>query len=104
MNHLMLTAAAVALAFGLAACERESKTVERNTGTTVVQPKETVKEKETVATPAPKETVKEKETIVTTPPASGASGPSGPQGAQGSAGTSTEMKKESSSETTTKKE
>lgn len=95
MKHLMISAAAVALVFGLAACERETRTVERNTGTTIVQPKETIKEKETVVTPGP---VKEKETVVVTPPASGASGPSGPQG--------TEMKKESTTttETTTKKE
>jgi hypothetical protein len=80
MKHLMLSAAAIALAFGLAACERETRTVERNTGTTVVQPKETVKEKETVVTPTPKESVKEKETVVVTPPASGPAGPAGPQG------------------------
>jgi len=100
MRPLILTAAAVALAFGLAACERETRTVERNTGTTVVQPKETVEKKTTVVTPGP--TVKEKETVVATPPAGGASGPSGPQGSQGT--TSTETKKESTSETTTKKE
>lgn len=99
MNPLMLTAAAVALAFGLAACERETRTVERGS-TTVVQPKETIEKKETVV--MPKETVKEKETVVTTPPASGASGPAGPQGEPGK---TTEMKKETTtSETTTKKE
>ena len=96
MKQLMLSVAAVTLALGLAACERETRTVERNTGTTVVQPKETVKEKETVVTPGPtkeKETTvvtpgptKEKETVVVTPPASGSSGPAGPQGAQGDAG------------------
>jgi hypothetical protein len=92
MKHVMLSAAAIALALGLAACERETRTVERNTGTTVVQPKETVKEKETVVTPS-SPAVKEKETVVVTPPSSGASGPAGPQGAQGDSG-KTETKKE----------
>ena len=101
MKQLILSAAAVTLALGLAACERETRTVERNTGTTVVQPKETTKEKETVVTPGP---AKEKETVVVTPPASGSSGSAGPQGAPGASGTSTEMKKESTTETTTKKE
>ena len=46
MKPLMLSAAALLVAFGLSACESK-------TSTTVVQPKETVKEKSTVVVPSP---------------------------------------------------
>ena len=68
MKHWMLPAAIVILGVGLTACERETRTVEKGGGTTVV---------------TPKETVKEKETVVTTP---GPSGPAGPAGATGEKG------------------
>jgi hypothetical protein len=64
MKPLMLCAAALLVAFGLSACERETKT----SSTTIVQPKETVKEKQTLVVPTP------------TP------GPAGPQGPQGEPG------------------
>ena len=60
MKPLMLCAAALLLGFGLSACES------RTSSTTVVQPKETVKETKTVVVPTP--------------------GPAGPQGAQGEPG------------------
>lgn len=62
MKPLMLCAAALLVGFGLSACE--SKT----SSTTVVQPKEVVKEKQTVVVPTP------------TP------GPAGPQGPKGEPG------------------
>lgn len=62
MKPLMLSAAALLVAFGLSACESK-------TSTTVVQPKEVVKEKQTVVVPAP-----------------GPAGPPGPQGAPGKPG------------------
>jgi hypothetical protein len=75
----MLSAAAIVLALGVSACEREVRTVESKT---VVQP-----------TPAPvaeKETVKEKETIVVKPEAvpgpAGPAGPAGPEGPKGEPG------------------
>jgi len=91
MKHLMLSAAAIVVAFGLGACERETSTVEKG-GTTVVQP--TTKEKETVVLPTP-----------------GPAGPAGPAGAAGAPGSDTgsvssETKKETTTETSreTKKE
>ena len=62
MKPLMLSAAALLVAFGLSACESK-------TSTTVVQPKETVKEKQTVVVPSP-----------------GPAGPPGPAGAPGKPG------------------
>ena len=68
MRYWMLPAAIVILSVGMTACERETKTVEKS-GTTIVQPKETVKEKETVVTqPVP------------------VPGPAGPAGAPGEKG------------------
>ena len=71
MKHLMLSAAAIALALGLSACEREVRTTESRT---VIQP-----------TSPQKEVVKEKETVVekATP---GPAGPAGPAGAEGPKG------------------
>jgi hypothetical protein len=73
MRHLMLSAATIVLAFGLAACERETRTVESRT---VVQP------------PQPGQVVKEKETVVekSTPGPAGPAGPAGPEGAKGDKG------------------
>jgi len=68
MRYWTLPAAILILGVGLSACDRQSKTVEKSTGTTVVQPQETTKEKETV---------------VTTP---GPTGPAGPAGAPGEKG------------------
>ena len=62
MKPLMLSAAALLVAFGLSACESK-------TSTTVVQPKETVKEKQTVVVPTP-----------------GPAGPPGPKGEPGKPG------------------
>jgi len=85
MKHWMLPAAIVILGVGMTACERETRTVEKG-GTTVV---------------TPKETVKEKETVVTTP-APGPSGPAGPQGEKGEPGKSTgDTSTTTKSETTT---
>ena len=71
MRHLVLSAAAIALALGLSACEREVRTTESRT---VIQP-----------TSPQKEVVKEKETVVekATP---GPAGPAGPAGAEGPKG------------------
>ena len=71
MRHLMVSAAAIALALGLSACEREVRTTESRT---VIQP-----------TSPQKEVVKEKETVVekATP---GPAGPAGPAGAEGPKG------------------
>jgi len=82
----------VILGVGVSACERETKTVEKSGGTTVVTPKETVKEKETVVTQ----------------PVPGPAGPAGAPGAKGEPGksagdTSTTTKRESTT-TETKKD
>ena len=66
MKPLMLSAAALLVVFGLGACES------RTSSTTVVQPKEVVKEKQTVVVPSP-----------------GPAGPPGPQGAPGKPGDTT---------------
>ena len=92
MKHWMLPAAIVILGVGLTACERETRTVEKGGGTTVVTPKETVKEKETVVTQ----------------PTPGPAGPAGPAGEKGEPGkpagdTSTTTKSESTT-TETKKD
>lgn len=74
MKHWMLSAATIVLAFGLAACERETRTVESRT---VVQP------------PQPPQVVKEKETTVVekaTPGPAGPAGPAGPEGEKGDKG------------------
>ena len=73
MRHLMLSAATIVLAFGLAACERETRTVESRT---VVQP------------PQPPQVVKEKETVVekSAPGPAGPTGPAGPAGPEGAKG------------------
>ena len=63
MKPVMLCAAALLLGFGLSACES------RTSSTTVVQPKEVVKEKSTVVVPTP-----------------GPAGPPGPAGAPGKPG------------------
>ena len=63
MKPLMLCAAALLVGFGLSACES------RTSSTTVVQPKEVVKEKQTVVVPGP-----------------GPAGPPGPAGAPGKPG------------------
>ena len=85
MRYWMLPAAIVILGVGMTACERETRTVEKSTGTTVVQPKETVKEKETV---------------VTTPGPTGPAGPAGAPGPQGEPGKSaSDAGKESTTET-----
>ena len=93
MKHWMLPAAIVILGVGLTACERETRTVEKGGGTTVV---------------TPKETVKEKETVVTTPGPSGPSGPAGAPGEKGepgkSAGDSSTTTKSESTKTETKKD
>jgi hypothetical protein len=73
MRHLMLSAAAIVLALGVTACEREVRTTESRT---VVQP---------VPTPGP--VVKEKETVVEKAvPVPGPAGPAGPAGAPGAPG------------------
>ena len=78
MKYWMLPAAIAILSVGLTACDRETRTVEKG-GTTIVQPKETVKEKETVVTQ----------------PVPGPAGPAGPQGEKGEPGKSaTEPKKD----------
>ena len=69
MKYWMLPAAIAILAVGMTACERETRTVEKS-GTTIVQPKEVVKEKETVVTQ----------------PVPGPAGPAGPQGDKGEPG------------------
>ena len=75
MRHLMLSAAAIVLALGVTACEREVRTSDTRT---VVQP---------VPTPAPPAVVKEKETVVEKAvPVPGPAGPSGPQGPAGAPG------------------
>ena len=71
MKHLMLSAAAIALALGLSACEREVRTTESRT---VIQP-----------TSPQKEVVKEKETVVEKA-VPGPAGPAGPAGAEGPKG------------------
>ena len=78
MRHLMLSAAAVVLALGLSACEREVRTTESRT---VIQPTQ----------PAPsKEVVKENETVVVKPESvpgpAGPAGPAGPEGPKGEPG------------------
>ena len=85
MNYWTLPAAILILGVGLTACERESKTVEKSTGTTVVQPKETTKEKETV---------------VTTPGPTGPAGPAGAPGEKGEPGKSASDTASPSSDTT----
>lgn len=73
MRHLMLSAAAIVLALGVTACEREVRTTDTRT---VVQP---------VPTPGP--IVKEKETVVEkSVPVPGPAGPAGPQGPAGAPG------------------
>jgi hypothetical protein len=72
MKHLMLSAAAVVLALGLSACEREVRTSESRTVVNPPQAPAVVKEKETVvekATPVP-----------------GPAGPAGPEGPKGEPG------------------
>ena len=72
MKHLMLSAAAVVLALGLSACEREVRTSETRTVVNPPQAPAVVKEKETVvekATPVP-----------------GPAGPAGPEGPKGEPG------------------
>lgn len=72
MKHLMLSAAAIVLALGLSACEREVKTSETRTVVNPPQAPAVVKEKETVvekATPVP-----------------GPAGPAGPEGPKGEPG------------------
>ena len=72
MKHLMLSAAAVVLALGLSACEREVRTSESRTVVNPPQAPAVVKEKETVvekATPVP-----------------GPAGPAGPEGPKGDPG------------------
>jgi len=72
MKHLMLSAAAVVLALGLSACEREVRTSETRT---VVNP------------PQAPAVVKEKETVVEkTTPVPGPAGPAGPEGPKGDPG------------------
>ena len=75
MKRLMLSAAAIALALGLSACEREVRTTESRT---VVQP------------PSSPQVVKEKETVVEkavpVPGPAGPAGPAGPEGPQGEPG------------------
>lgn len=66
MKYWTVPVAIVILGVGLTACDRQTKTTEKSTGTTVVQP-----------------TTKEKETVVTTP---GPTGPAGPAGAPGEKG------------------
>ena len=72
MRHLMLSAAAIALALGLSACEREVRTVESKT---VIQP-------------TSPQVVKEKETVVekAVPGPAGPAGPAGPEGPKGDQG------------------
>ena len=65
MKPVMLCAAALLVGFGLSACES------RTSSTTVVQPKEVVKENKTVVVPTP---------------VPGPAGPPGPQGAPGKPG------------------
>ena len=75
MRHLMLSAAAIVLALGMSACEREVRTTESRT---VVQPPQApavVKEKETVV-----------EKAVPVPGPAGPAGPSGPEGPKGDQG------------------
>jgi len=74
MKHLMLSAAAIALALGLSACEREVRTTESRT---VVQPP--------ASSP---QVVKEKETVVekSVPGPAGPAGPAGPEGPKGDQG------------------
>ena len=72
MKHWMLPAAIVILGVGLTACEREPRPVEKGGGTTVVTPKETTKEKETVVTQ----------------PVPGPAGPAGEKGDKGEPGKS----------------
>ena len=77
MKRLMLSAAAIALALGLSACEREVRTTESRT---VVQP------------PSSPQVVKEKETVVEksvpVPGPAGPAGPAGPEGPKGDQGKS----------------
>ena len=75
MRHLMLSAAAIVLALGMSACEREVRTTESRT---VIQPPQApavVKEKETVV-----------EKAVPVPGPAGPAGPSGPEGPKGDQG------------------
>ena len=69
MKHLMLSAAAVVLALGLSACEREVRTTESRTVIQPTQPPAVVKEKETVV-----------EKSVPVPGPAGPAGPAGPEG------------------------
>ena len=73
MRHLMLSAAAIVLALGVSACEREVRTTESRT---VVQP------------PQSPQVVKEKETVVekSVPGPAGPAGPAGPSGPEGAKG------------------
>lgn len=74
MRHLMLSAAAIVLALGMSACEREVRTTESRT---VVQPPQ-----------PPQAVIKEKETVVekSVPGPAGPAGPEGPKGDQGKTG------------------
>ena len=72
MKHLMLSAAAIVLALGLSACEREVRTSETRTVVTPPQAPAVVKEKETVVEKAV--------------PVPGPAGPAGPAGAPGPEG------------------
>jgi len=74
----MLSAAAIVLALGMSACEREVRTTESRTVVQPPQSPQVVKEKE-------KETVVEKSVPGPAGPA-GPAGPSGPEGAKGDKG------------------
>ncbi len=86
-NYWMLPAAIAILGVVVSGCERETRTVEKG-GTTVVQPKETVKEKETVVTQ----------------PVPGPAGPAGPQGEPGKSASDTTKETKTETKTETKKE
>jgi hypothetical protein len=75
MRHLMLSAAAIVLALGLSACEREVRTTESRTVVQPPQPPAVVKEKETVV-----------EKSVPVPGPAGPAGPAGPEGPKGDQG------------------
>jgi len=70
----MLSAAAIVLALGMSACEREVRTTESRT---VVQPSQ-----------PPQAVIKEKETVVekSVPGPAGPAGPAGPEGPKGDQG------------------
>jgi hypothetical protein len=80
-NYWMLPAAIAILGVVVSGCERETRVVEKG-GTTVVQPKETVKEKETVVTQ----------------PVPGPAGPAGPKGEKGAPGKPTPSTSETKKE------